>query len=143
MRLNGTSLTFGSGRMYDRRVSLLPLPERMTRNPSLHLRTVFTPVTRIMFGQTSLRNRRAKLGDEYDDWYDASGMMRPGVPKKPSIVFDEEAERATKEPLGVLMFLTTVLQFENAEQEKKKGKLLEVHSSTRIEARHSLRILPA
>jgi len=53
MRLNGTSLTFGSGRMYDRRVSLLPLPERMTRNPSLHLRTVFTPVTRIMFGQTS------------------------------------------------------------------------------------------
>jgi len=87
-----------------------------------------------------LRNRRAKLGDEYDLWYDSSGMMRPDVLKKPSIVFDEEAEQVR---LGVLMFPKTALQFAEMEQKSKKGTLLEMPSSTQIEARKSLRILPA
>jgi len=80
-------------------------------------------------------NRRAKLGDEYDLWYDSSGMMRPDVPKKPSIVFDEEAEGAT----NVVMFPAR----QSAALEKKSGKLLEMPSATQIEARQSLRILPA
>ena len=90
-----------------------------------------------------IARRREKLGDGYDLWYDSSGMMRPDVPKKPSIVFDEEAERLSKERLaGVLMFPKTIRQF--AEMEQKSGKLFEMPSSlTQIEARQSLRILPA
>jgi len=60
------------------------------------------------------------------------------------IYSDEDAERATKERLaGVLMFPKTALQFADMVQKSKKGNLIEMPSSTQIEARQSLRILPA
>jgi len=91
-----------------------------------------------------LAKSRAKLGREYSEWFDASGMMKPDIPKKPSIYIDEEAERATRERLaGVLMFPRTVLQFADMEQKSKEGKVVQMPSSTQIEARKSLRILPA
>jgi len=91
-----------------------------------------------------MENRKARLGKDYSDWYDASGMMKPDIPKKkPAIVIDEEAERATRERLaGVLMFPTTALQFAAMEREAKNGKPIEMQSATQIEARQSLRILP-
>ena len=43
----------------------------------------------------------------------------------------------------MLMFPKTALQFAAMEQEARKGTLLEMESPTQVEARQSLRILPA
>jgi hypothetical protein len=32
-----------------------------------------------------LATRKAKLGDEFRDWYDAAGNLRPDIPKKTSL----------------------------------------------------------
>jgi hypothetical protein len=46
-----------------------------------------------------LWNRQAKLAREYKDWYDASGMMKPDLPKKPSTYSNPEAEKFCKDRL--------------------------------------------
>jgi len=75
--------------------------------------------------------------------YDAAGNLKPPHSKKqPAIVFDEEAERVAGEWAAEVLMSPT-LQSVDVEQENKKGNLVEIPSATRIEARQSLRILPA
>ena len=40
-----------------------------------------------------LAKRKAKLGNEYRDWYDAVGNRRPDVPKKSSLPQSSKKER--------------------------------------------------
>jgi hypothetical protein len=44
-------------------------------------------------------NRQARLGREFPSWYDASGMMKPDLPKKPSTYSNPEAEKFCKDRL--------------------------------------------
>jgi hypothetical protein len=46
-----------------------------------------------------LWNRQARLGREFPVWYDASGMMKPDLPKKPSTYSNPEAEKFCKDRL--------------------------------------------
>jgi hypothetical protein len=46
-----------------------------------------------------LWNRQVLLGREYKDWYDASGMIKPDLPKKPSTYTNAAAEKFCKDRL--------------------------------------------
>jgi hypothetical protein len=46
-----------------------------------------------------LWNRQARLGREFPNWYDASGMMKPDLPKKPSTYTNAAAEKFCKDRL--------------------------------------------
>jgi len=99
-----------------------------------------------------MANRKARLGKEFADWYDAAGLRKPDIPqKKPSIYIDEQAERATAERLAaVLMFPKLEVQSANLEQagsvrgsKKSNGNLYEMPTTSRSAQHQSLRILPA
>jgi hypothetical protein len=50
-------------------------------------------------------NRMARLGEEYSQWFDAAGNLRPDVPKKPQVSSptQDAAERSTSERLAALI----------------------------------------
>jgi hypothetical protein len=99
-----------------------------------------------------MADRKARLGKEFAEWYDAAGNRKLDIPgKKPSIYIDEQAERATNKRLAaVLMFPKREVQSANVEQagsvrgpKKTKGNLYEMPAASRSEKHQPLRILPA
>ena len=52
-----------------------------------------------------MATRRAKLGDEFSDWYDSAGNLRPDIPKKTSLpVTPHPDEQVPARLAAVLMF---------------------------------------
>jgi hypothetical protein len=99
-----------------------------------------------------MANRRAKLGKEMNEWYDAAGNLTPDLPKKkPTIYIDEQAEQATRHRLAaLLMFPAKGVQHANLEQtgsarkpKTRRGTLYEMPQAARSPEHQPLRILPA
>jgi hypothetical protein len=75
-----------------------------------------------------------------------------GVPKKPSIYIDEQAERATNQRLAALLMFPKIVEVQgaNVEQtgsvrrpEKTKGQMYTMPKPSRSTEHQPLRILPA
>lgn len=94
-----------------------------------------------------MRDRRCRLGREFSDWFDQAGNLKPDIPgKKPAVyeAAEDAAVRIVRERLaGVLAFPKTAPYFAELVEKEKKGTLHEMPSPALIEARKSLRILPA
>jgi len=95
--------------------------------------------------------RKAKLGREFPDCYNASGNLKPDIPKKTSApVTPHPDEQVPVRLAAVLMFPKPTVSIEDVEQasslrrpKKSNRNLYEMPAPSRSEKRQPLRILPA
>jgi hypothetical protein len=98
-----------------------------------------------------MAKRKAKLGKEFSNWFDAAGNLKPDIQKKTSApVTAHPDEQVPARLAAVLMFPKSEVRIEEVEQagsvrgpDESKARLYEMPKTARPTEHQPLRILPA